>query len=132
MWFLKKKVQPFQTHQKRVGNEGERLAKDFLQKKGLQFVDQNYHSRYGEIDLIFKDGDEYVFIEVKTRNNDRFGLALESLTPQKIERVYKTAEMYLWEIKKSNDIPFRIDAVCIDFEAGKPCIEYIQNLEWED
>jgi len=119
-----------QTSKQFLGSQGEKLARDFLESKGYTFVDQNFHSRYGEIDLIMKYKKEYIFVEVKTRTSRQFGTALESITPSKIQKIYQTAQKYIWMHEQNESVPFQIDAVCIDFENGVPHIEHFKNLGW--
>ena len=70
-----------------AGLEAEKLAATFLTEHGLKLVAQNYHCRFGEIDLIMKDGKTLVFIEVRLRSNNQFGDAGSSITPQKQQKL---------------------------------------------
>lgn len=80
-----------------VGAWGEALAADFLQKKHYKLVATNYHSRFGEIDLIVCDRKYLVFVEVKLRKSDRFARAAEFVDYRKQNRLRATAELYLAE-----------------------------------
>lgn len=119
-----------QTSKQSLGSQGEKLARSFLEAKGYTFIDQNFHSRYGEIDLIMKYHHEYVFVEVKTRTSRQFGTAIESITPSKIQKIYQTAQKYIWTHEHNESMLFQIDAVCIDFENGIPQIEHFKNIGW--
>lgn len=120
------------TEKKSLGSRGEDIAQKFLEQKGYVFVERNYHSRYGEIDLIMKEKGKLVFIEVKTRKNKNFGTAIEAITSQKIEKIYKTAQKYISEkINPSQEIDFRIDVVGIDYEGGKAILDHIPGIGWD-
>ncbi len=112
-----------------VGSRGEDLACDFLLKQGYQILERNYRIRGGEIDIVAMDGDYLVFIEVKARNSDEYGLPVESITPWKIKSLLKTALFYCQKIKWE-DGPFRLDMVSIDFakDPDNPQIELIRNI----
>jgi putative endonuclease len=94
---------------KLIGSIGENLAKDYLIKKGYQIVTQNFHTRFGEIDLIAQDKDILVFVEVKTKVGLDFGSPEAMFTPRKYDRVKRMATIYL----KGRDVPCRIDLVAI-------------------
>ena len=67
------------TPEQRLGELGERLAAEYVQKKGMRILEHNYRIRGGEIDLIAQDGREVVFIEVKTRASREFGRGVEAV-----------------------------------------------------
>ena len=75
--------------------KGETAARDYLRNKGYLILKENYAGRMGEIDLIAKDGETIVFVEVKARENTEFGEPIEAVTPQKVRRIVLTAEQYL-------------------------------------
>jgi len=89
------------------------MAKEYLIKKGLVFIEANFENKIGEIDLIMSDKDWLVFIEVKYKSDDRFGLPEEMISQNKIWQVKRVAESYVVERKIKQFIKFRIDAVCI-------------------
>lgn len=80
-----------------LGKWGEQLAADFLRRNGWRVKETNYRCRMGEIDLIAENHRYLVFAEVKLRKNDRFGQALEAVTPNKQQKLRMTAELYLAE-----------------------------------
>lgn len=98
-----------------MGQLGEKLACDFLKKKGYQIVDQNYRTRGGEIDIVAKDGDTLVFVEVKTRTSAAFGYPEEAIDERKQHKLAMTAEYYL-AAHHLYDKDYRIDAVGIEME----------------
>ena len=111
-----------------VGILGEKLAKDFLKKKGYRIIETNYRSPEGEIDIIARHGDSLVFIEVRTKTSLEFGSPEESITPTKMGRIKATAAYYQ---QTHNNLPalWRIDVVAIELNPkGKPSrIELIEN-----
>jgi putative endonuclease len=82
------------TPRTRLGTRGEELAQRFLQQKGYQILDCNYRCRWGEINIVAHDGDELVFLEVRTRRSADYGTPEESLTDAKLQRLLATAQYY--------------------------------------
>ena len=78
-----------------IGHRAEASACDFLTRRGLTFVAQNYRCRLGEIDLIMQDKQTLVFVEVRYRQNKHFGDSIESVTWTKQQKIIRTAEHYL-------------------------------------
>lgn len=107
-----------------IGARGEQLAEAFLEQQGVEIIARNVHSRFGEIDLIGKEGETLLFIEVKFRKSAQFGSPLESVTLQKQARFLKTVEEYLQ--KSPTDGPLRIDVIGITGYTD-PKIEWVKN-----
>lgn len=110
-----------------MSNEGARaegLAAAFLARQGLTLVEQNYRCRFGEIDLILRDGEILVFVEVRLRANPNFGGAAASITPAKRARLLKAARHYLARLDRIP--PCRFDAVLLNDAAGRS-LEWLQN-----
>jgi putative endonuclease len=104
------------------GFKYENLAKFFLINNGLEFIRSNYYSEYGEIDLIFKEDEALVFVEVKYRKNNSCGFAEESVTKSKLNKIIKTSLNYICE---NNWIGgYRYDMVAINGEE----IIWVKNL----
>ncbi|MBI3955649.1 YraN family protein [Candidatus Gottesmanbacteria bacterium] len=97
------------AYNKDTGRIGEEFAGNLLQKKGYTVVKRNFATRFGEIDLICKDGQTTVFVEVKTKKGLDFGSPEEMYTKSKAERVKRMASVYL-EGRETN---CRIDMVAI-------------------
>lgn len=95
-----------------AGLAAEKLAATFLSAQGLKIVTQNYHCRFGEIDLIMTDASTLVFIEVRLRSNKQFGSAGASITPQKQQKLMLTAEHYLQQNATKNAC--RFDVILLD------------------
>jgi putative endonuclease len=108
-----------------LGNKGEMLAARYLAGEGLAILEYNWRSGHKEIDLIAKERDIYVFIEVKTRRNENFGDASEAVTPQKMSNIIAAAEAYIK--KKEIDAPIRFDIVTIVGNGDTHEIEHIRD-----
>jgi putative endonuclease len=101
-----------------LGILGENLAVDELTRQGYAILERRYRTRYGEIDIVAEDEGTIVFVEVKAREDVRFGTAVEHVTRQKQRKVVSRAVEYLAR-KRVTDRPCRFDVVAIDF-AGTP------------
>ncbi len=107
-----------------LGAWGESQAAEFLTKNGLQIIAKNFRTSQGEIDLIAKEGDVLVFVEVKTRSNLKFGFPEEAVTDKKVEHLLAAAETYLLE---NLDVQkWRMDVVAV---LGKPGLR-IPEIKW--
>lgn len=101
-----------------LGQRGEQLAVDKLVADGFEIVTRNYHCRTGELDIIARQGEVWVFVEVRTRRSTRFGTPEESITARKRLHLITAAQTYLQEQGLDlNNIDWRIDVVAI--EIGK-------------
>ena len=108
-----------------LGRRGEELACSFLVKKGYRILARNYRTRSGEIDIIARDGAVLVFVEVKTRNSERFGHPFEAVTFHKQQQMIKVAREYIC-YNASPEQEARFDVVGIVCGADNR-IELIQN-----
>ena len=104
------------THNKSTGNLGERIAADFLVKKGYKIIASNFKTRYEEIDLIAEKSGMLMFIEVKTRIDLSHGLPEEAVTARKIKNISRAAEFF---VSKFPNLPrcMQIDVVAIQLDA---------------
>jgi putative endonuclease len=117
---------------KELGKKGENLALRFLKKKGYRIIEQNYACKMGEMDLIAKEKDTLVFIEVKTRTSMDFGPPQLAVTEFKQRQLSKVALNFLKE-KKVEDAKARFDVVAILLTPGREEIELIRDafdLNW--
>ncbi len=115
-------------HNLNIGRLGEQIAKEFLEKKGYSIVEQNYKNKYAEIDLIVKHKDSLVFVEVKTRIGEQFGVPEDAINRNKLRRLIRNAQVYM--MKKNRGMDFRIDAVCIVLNKDKQPkrIDHYENI----
>ncbi len=112
-------------NKRKIGDLGEAEAAAFLKKSGYKIIEKKYYSRFGEIDIIARDGEYYVFIEVKQRKSAAFGGAAAAISPAKIKRITMTAQLYLQQ--KSIDGAVRFDVVLIEGCGSQKNIEVIKN-----
>ena len=116
-----------------VGKLGEKLAQNFLKRKGYHILETGFRCREGEIDIIAQQKDDLVFIEVRTKSSLRFGTPEESITQKKKEKLITSASTY---ISTHQNIPslWRIDVVAIEIDQkGKSKrIELIENAIGQD
>ena len=116
-----------------TGILGEKLAKDFLKKRGYRIIETNYRCPEGEIDIVARHKDCLAFIEVRTKTSQEFGSPEESITPVKRERMRATASHY----RQSHDnlpLSWRIDVVAVELDQkGKLSrMELIENAVGEE
>ena len=95
-----------------IGGAAEDEAARFLSGRGLEVVARNYRTRLGEIDLVARDGDVLVFVEVRLRSSDRFGDAMESIDARKRRRIVAAARQFLAAVRP--EPPCRFDVVALD------------------
>lgn len=100
------------TRRKILGNKAEDQACQYLQSKGLTLITSNFATKAGEVDLIMKDTDTLVFIEVRYRKDARFGGAAASVTSKKQQRIIKAALAY--QQCHSPQSAMRFDVVAIE------------------
>ena len=113
------------------GMEGEKIAAGYLEGLGYSVLDKNFHTRYGEIDLIALDKNgEIVFAEVKTRRTKSFGYPEEAVDERKIKKMIKTANIWL-DGKNQLDSEWRMDIISIEMDSGTPKITHLQNITQE-
>ena len=118
------------TSRRKLGDKGEAIAAKYLIGKGFELLAHNVHAPGGELDLIMKEGDEFVFVEVKTRKSHAFGVAAESFTPRKVQRMLAAIEHYFLVRNDLNDIPFfRIDFVAVEVRKGRFFCEHFSHIE---
>jgi putative endonuclease len=95
------------------GGQAESRAADYLESRGVRVVARNFRCRVGEIDLVAREGDVLVFVEVRMRADGHFGGALESITPRKQRRITAAASLYLRQFTRPP--PCRFDVVAMEY-----------------
>ena len=108
------------------GAWGEELALRYLERRGYRLVERNYRTRYGELDLVLREGDTLVFVEVKLRRTTGFGDPLEAVTPHKQAKIRSLAEHYLLNREPPFDT-VRFDVVGILLGKGPPRVQHIED-----
>ena len=111
-----------------VGSNAEQLADKFLKRQGLATVTRNFRCRLGEIDLIARDGDAIVFVEVRYRASNRFSRAGQTVDIHKQRKLIRTAALFTAMRPKYANCVMRFDVVAIDAdEHGKKSIDWIKD-----
>jgi putative endonuclease len=107
-----------------LGKRGEDIAVAHLRDKGYRIEGRNYRQKTGEIDIICKDGETIVFVEVKARRHTEFGHPAEAVNSRKQMQISRTALLYL-NSKERHDAPVRFDVIGIIFAKTGPEISHI-------
>ena len=113
-------------NQRSKGVEGETLAATYLEQQGYRILERNFRFDRGEVDLVAEEGEELVFVEVKTRYGEKFGTPEEAMTTKKETLMKKVAEGYL-HVHQIDQHACRFDVVAITFIGGESRIRLIRN-----
>ena len=108
-----------------LGDFGEEYALQYLRKKGYKIVTTNYRYDRAEVDIICREGDEYVFVEVKTRNTAEIGEPWQAVTKKKQRQIIKCAHHYL--VHKDIDCESRFDIISIVHNSYGTRLEHIDD-----
>ena len=106
------------VNNRKIGYLAENLAVVALKKKGFQILENNFHNRFGEIDIIARDKNILVFVEVKAKKGLDFGTPEEMINQQKLKRIQNMAAIYM----KGETLPCRIDIVAIILSSGNDLV----------
>ena len=111
-----------------LGARGEEIAAQYLASAGMTVVCRNWRCRYGELDLIARDDDVTVFVEVKTRTGRRFGMPAEAVTFAKQCRIRRLAAIWLSE-QEGPWVRVRFDVIAVVIErGGEPTLEHLRGV----
>lgn len=111
-----------------LGLDGEEMAAAYLAEHGMAVVARNWRCRYGEIDIVAREGAALVFIEVKTRRSGRLGGPLVAVTPEKVARLRRLASLWL-QATGGHRGPIRIDVVGLLQRAdGRYVVEHVRGV----
>lgn len=111
----------------KIGKFGEDRVAEYLQENGYKILDRNFNCKMGEIDIIALDKEEIVFIEIKTRMNNSYGLPSEAVNKQKLKHIYKTAQYYLY-IRNLENENTRIDVIEVYIKNNKIQINHLKQV----
>jgi putative endonuclease len=114
-----------QTQEQQFGIDSESLAVSYLREHGYKIIERNYRTKIGEIDIIAKDKDTIVFIEVKARKSKAYN-PKEAITRSKIRKISMTALYYLKTTRQMN-VRARFDVVAIGSENNRETVEIVKN-----
>lgn len=115
------------TSKQKIGSIGENIASNYLLKKGYKIIDRNYRFKRGEIDIIAKIENRYIFVEVKTRSRKDFGNPEDFVDKRKQKEIIKAAEAFLEEQFHDGEIRFDIISVEIQENGKPPTIYHIED-----
>ena len=114
---------PRKDPRKAIGRAGEDLAAQYLKQQGYTILERNYRLRIGEVDIIARDEEYLVFIEVKTRRSTRFGSPFEAVDARKQQQIVKIAAAYL----QGKELPVRFDVVAVHLNEQDVRVEILKN-----
>lgn len=109
---------------KKLGDKGEQIALEYLEKKNMKLLDKNWRSKHGEIDLVMMDGETLCFVEVRSKIGTDRGHPLETITAAKQRQIVRVSSHYL-QINNLEESPVRFDAVGIVKDGEKFEITHI-------
>lgn len=113
---------------KQLGDNMEDVAKQFLIGNGLEIVSQNFHCRFGEIDIIASSQQTLIFVEVKYRKNNNFGGAANAVSASKQKKLIKSAQIYLQQQQLNEyNTACRFDVIAIEGAITTPQISWLKN-----
>lgn len=111
---------------KKIGNDGENRACEYLSKKGYKIIERNWRTKEGEIDIIVEKANLLVFVEVKTLPNATYDMLLKVLNFEKQQRIIKTAKRFLINHRQYNNSYIRFDVIVLDMQ-NLPSVYHIEN-----
>jgi len=112
-----------------IGKEGEEYAAKYLEENGYKIIQRNFECKQGEIDIIAKDKEEYVFIEVKTRQNFHYGMPCEAVTKNKQKHIWNATKYYLYSHKLENKF-IRFDVIEVYKKKNEFKVNHIKQIKW--
>lgn len=113
---------------KEIGNIGEKISSIYLEEQGYLILKRNFRCRQGEIDIVAKDKDEFVFIEVKTRSSINYGIPREAVDGYKKKHILKATKYYLHKNNLYNEF-IRFDVIEIYLRKNKYKLNHLKNVD---
>ena len=110
-----------------LGKAWELRAESFLSKRGLRTLERNFQCRTGEIDLVMKDGEQLVFVEVRYRKSASHGSGADTVSRAKQSRLIRTAKFFLAKNRRISDLPCRFDVISIGEKNGLTQFDWIRH-----
>jgi len=117
---------------KQIGQRGEQIAAEYLRRKGYDIITLNWRCQYGEIDIVARQQEVIVFVEVRARHTSTTEAAFESVTPRKRQRMLNSAYAYVNAHDLPEETDWRIDVIGIALRhSAPPLIDHAENaLDW--
>ena len=112
--------------QKQMGNWGEQAAAEYLEKQGYVILARNFRSGHGEVDIIARQENVLVFVEVKARSSNRYGYPEHSVTSRKRMHILSAAEKYILDHPEFST--WRVDVIAVESETGEARITHFENV----
>jgi len=109
------------------GARAERIAREYLEQRGMTTRELNYSCRMGEIDAVMQDGAALVFVEVRYRRTSRYGTPAETIDRKKQQRLLRAAEHYLQRSGLSDEVECRFDVVILEGALSDPQVQWISD-----
>lgn len=116
-------------NKREIGKEKEELACNFLKKKGYVILAVNYWCRYSEIDIVARDGDNLVFVEVKYRKSSKYGSSSDAVSEKKMRNIIRCARYYIYKERVDPDSPMRFDVIAIDGEKIRHIVNAFEAVD---
>ncbi len=111
-----------------VGQKGEQAARDYLEQHGYSIIETNYRCRLGEIDIIARDGEMVVIVEVRTKTGLAFGRPEESINQEKARKLHRLALQYI-QSNYHREVSSRIDLVAVMIERNSGQVKDIKHIK---
>jgi putative endonuclease len=112
--------------QKQMGSWGEQAAVEYLEKQGYVILARNFRSGHGEVDIIARQENVLVFVEVKARSSNRYGYPEHSVTTRKRMHILSAAEKYILDHPEFST--WRVDVIAVESETGEARITHFENV----
>lgn len=117
------------SHKQKIGKKGEYYAKEYLISQGYSYITSNFYTKYGEIDLIFKNKGNIVFVEVKTRTNLNFGFPEEAITKTKLKKIKLSFQQFFNSYPEFSRLIPKIEVITVLFtNMSSPEVGHIKNV----
>lgn len=113
------------TQRQQLGNQAERMAEQLLLGQGMRCLARNFRCKRGELDLVMRDRDTVVFVEVRNRRSSQWGSAVETVDWRKQQKLIAAAQFYILRHPHLADSPCRFDVVAADGDPADPA-----NYQW--
>ena len=115
-------------YKQKLGKWGEDLACDFFVDRGSKLIERNWRTKFGEIDIIFTNDTDIIFVEVKTRTTPAFGYGEQAVNDSKKKKINKTLKQFLLEHSQFDNYFPRFDILVVEIKDLKPKYIHYENV----